>query len=155
MGGGQGAGRPALAGRDIRSLLVSDDQPTAALPPPQDGPFKHKTANKLYRWYYWVIGAVAVVLGVMIFAGNLIQANELPHCDSDRAKDTLSDVLKTNKVDAKAYDSIEQVAASDAEVSCKATLSLNPSGKLDLAWRFFWKDKDANYEITQFSQREG
>lgn len=131
---------------------MTDTQQAGQEPAPQ-GPFKGRTANRLYRWASIGLVVVGVILAILIFAGQMIESGELPDCDSDRARNTLSDVLKANDVEATAYDRIDTESTGKDEVACSAVLSLKDGGKLDLGYRFFWTDKKASYEITSWTKQ--
>jgi hypothetical protein len=132
------------------------DQPSSAepTPAPAGGPFKGRTANRLYRWASIGIGVAAVILTVLIVIGNAMESGKLPGCDSDGARDTLSDVFKANKIEATAYDTINTVSSTDEEVSCTAVLSLKDGNKLNVAYRFYFEEKQAKYEVTSLTEEK-
>ena len=102
------------------------------------------------RWIRWMQIGVGV-LGLIIFG--LIYLGEktvLPGCDSTRAKDTLSDVFNQNNVAGAKYNEIKTISTTESEVACSAKLAIEGGGTLELDYRFFWKDGDANYEITRW-----
>jgi hypothetical protein len=133
------------------------DQPPSTEPPsaPAEGPFKGRTANRFYRWASIAIGVAGVILAVIIVIGNVMEIGKLPGCDSDGARDTLSDVFKANKIEATAYDTITTVSSTDEEVTCTAVLSLKDGNKLDVAYRFYFEEKQAKYEVTSLTEEQG
>jgi uncharacterized protein YcfL len=94
-----------------------------------------------------IAGIVIAVLGVLLSAIIwLANRNTLPGCDSRRAKDTLSNVFKSNKLKPTRYDEIKTLAKSEDEVRCSATLPLSEGGQVRVDYRFFWQDSAAKIE---------
>ena len=107
------------------------------------------TVTAASRWRRFIriaglaIAGLSVLLTAIIWLAN---RNTLPGCDSQRAKDTLSDVFKTNKLNPTRYDEIKTLAKSDDEVRCSASLPLSEGGTLRVDYRFFWDDSTAKIE---------
>jgi hypothetical protein len=105
------------------------------------------TAPSRLQRYTRTAGIVIAVLGILLSA--LIwwaNRNTLPGCDSKRAKDTLSNVFKSNDLKPARYDEIKTLAKSDDEVRCSASLPLSDGGTLRVDYRFFWQDSTAKIE---------
>ena len=62
---------------------------------------------------------VLAVAGVLIYRG-LHDHFVLPECDSERAKDTLADILKQLKYQPLRYEPIKTISSSKTEVVCNA-----------------------------------
>jgi hypothetical protein len=92
------------------------------------------------------IPAVAVV-GVFIYRG-LSDRFELPTCDSDRAKHTLSDVLKQLKLEPTKYEPLKTVSSTKYETICKAVLPLPEGGFVSVDYQFYWQGDNANMRYT-------
>jgi hypothetical protein len=92
------------------------------------------------------IPAVAVV-GVFIYQG-LRDRLELPACDSDRAKHTLSDVLKQLKLEPTKYEPLKTVSSTKYETICKAVLPLPEGGFVSIDYQFYWQGDNANMRYT-------
>jgi hypothetical protein len=92
------------------------------------------------------IPAVAVV-GVFIYRG-LSDRFELPTCDSDRAKHTLSDVLKQLKLEPTKYEPLKTVSSTKYETICKAVLPLSEGGFVSVDYQFYWQGDNANMRYT-------
>ena len=75
----------------------------------------------------------------------------LPECDSDRAKRTLSDILKQLKLELSRYEPVTTVSSSKTQVVCKATLPLPDGGTVEINYSFYWQGNQANirYSVTR------
>ena len=93
-----------------------------------------------------LIGIVAVLL----YYG-LRDRFFLPECDSDRAKRTLSDILKQLKLEPSSYEPLTTVSSSKTQVVCKAVLPLPDGGKVAIDYSFYWQGSQANirYSVTR------
>jgi hypothetical protein len=93
-----------------------------------------------------LIGIVAVLL----YYG-LRDRFFLPECDSDRAKRTLSDILKQLKLEPTSYEPLTTVSSSKTQVVCKAVLPLPDGGKVAIGYSFYWQGSQANirYSVTR------
>jgi hypothetical protein len=101
-----------------------------------------------YRFMFRLIGIPAIaVAGVFIYQG-LRDRFELPACDSDRAKHTLSDVLKQLKLEPTKYEPLKTVSSSKYETICKAVLPLPESGFVSVDYQFYWQGDNANMRYT-------
>ena len=65
----------------------------------------------------------AAVAGVLLYGG-VRDRLVLPECDSSRAKNTLSDVLRQLKLEPERYEPLKTVSAGKDTVVCSATLPL-------------------------------
>lgn len=131
---------------------MTDPNPAEPAAAPQ-GPFKSRTGNRVFKWISGAIAVAAVIVAVLTFAGNMLENGQLPECDSDRARDTLSDVFQANSIEATGYDKISTEKSGEEETTCTAVLSLKGGDKLDVGYRFFFKDKKPSYEITTWNRR--
>jgi len=90
---------------------------------------------------------VVAATGFFIYYG-LRDRLALPPCDSDRAKQTLSEVLKQLKYEPKSYEPIKTVSSSSSEVVCNAALPL-PDGTTVVAdYSFYWQGSKANMRYS-------
>lgn len=94
----------------------------------------------------------AAVAGVLIYRG-LRDHFVLPQCDSDRAKHTLSDVLKELKMEPERYAPIKTVSSTKEQVVCNAVLPLPGGGSVTADYTFYWQSGKANmrYSIAKKS----
>jgi hypothetical protein len=102
----------------------------------------------------WAVRLIAIVL-IGIVAGLLYRGLHdrffLPECDSDRAKRTLSDILKQLKLEPSQYAPITTVSSSETQVVCNATLPLPDGGNVAVDYAFYWQGGQANmrYSVTR------
>ena len=94
--------------------------------------------------------AVVVAAAALLYAG-LRDRFVLPQCDSDRAKRTLTDVLKELRLEPTRYEPITTLSSSKTEVVCRAVLPLPNGGNVAIDYRFHWQGNQANmsYSIAQ------
>jgi hypothetical protein len=95
---------------------------------------------------------VLAVAGVLIYRG-LHERLVLPACDSERAKATLSDVLKQLKIEPLRYAPIKTISSSSKEVVCNALLPLADGANLNIDYSFFWQGRTAQMKYS-VSRRE-
>jgi hypothetical protein len=98
-----------------------------------------------------LIGIPAIaVAGVFIYQG-LRDRLQLPACDSDRARHTLSDVLKQLKLEPNKYEPLKTVSSTKYETICKAVLPLPEGGFVSINYQFYWQGNNANmrYQVSK------
>ena len=88
-----------------------------------------------------VYGVLAVVFGVIALV-KILTWNDLPGCDSTRAKDTLSNIFKEKKVEASRYDEINTVSKKDEEVLCTAKLTLKDNSRISINYKLFKENSE-------------
>jgi hypothetical protein len=95
------------------------------------------------------IPLIGVVAGLLYYG--LHDRFFLPECDSDRAKRTLSDILRQLKLEPSRYAPITTVSSSKTQVMCKATLPLPDGGNVAIDYSFYWQGSQANirYSVTR------
>ena len=97
-----------------------------------------------------IVGIVTTVVLVLVAAlygwSAIYNASNLPDCDSKRARDTLSDVFKANRVNASRYNEIKTLANTKEEVRCTASLAVSEGGTVSVDYRFYWEDSKAKIE---------
>ena len=76
--------------------------------------------------------------GVLIFQG-LRDRLTLPDCDSDRAKRTLSDILKEFKYEPLRDQPIKTISTSKEQVVCNAVLREPDGSAIVIDYRFYWQ----------------
>ena len=106
-----------------------------------------------YRFALRLIGIPALaVAGVLIYSG-LRDHFVLPECNSERAKHTLSDVLKELKLEPTRYQPIKTVSSSKEQVVCSAVLPLPDGSNVAVDYSFYWEGNKANmkYSISRKS----
>ncbi len=101
-----------------------------------------------YRLAFRLIGIpVIAVAGVILYRG-LRGHFVLPACDSDSAKQTLSQVLKELKLEPVRYSPITTVSSSDDKVVCNAVLPLPDGGNVVVDYTFYWQGDKASMRYS-------
>jgi hypothetical protein len=116
-------------------------------------PPSSSSPRRPYRFALRLIGIpAAAVAGVLIYRG-LRDHFVLPECDSERAKHTLSDVLKQLQLEPTRYEPITTVSSTQAQVVCKALLPLSDGANVTVDYTFYWEGSNANmkYSISRKS----
>jgi hypothetical protein len=90
----------------------------------------------------------AVAVGAVLLFNGTRDRFSLPECDSDRAKQTLSEVLKQLKYEPVRFEPIKTVSASKSEVICSAVLPLPDGANVVLDYSFYWQGGKANMKYT-------
>ena|ERR1700733_554657 len=106
-----------------------------------------------YRFALRLIGIpAAAVAGVLIYRG-VHDRFVLPECDSERAKHTLSDVLKQLQLEPTRYEPIATVSSTKDQVVCKAVLPLPDGANVAVDYTFYWEggNADMKYSISRKS----
>jgi hypothetical protein len=95
------------------------------------------------------LAAVAgiVIIAVLLYRG-LRDRFFLPECDSERAKQTLADVLKQLKLEPVRYEPITIVSSSKTQVVCNATLPLPDGGSVAVDYSFYWQGSQASMKYS-------
>ena len=75
----------------------------------------------------------------------------LPECDSERAKQTLAEVLKQLQLEPTRYEPIKTVSTSKDQVVCNAVLPLPDGGNVVADYTFYWQGStaDMRYSISR------
>jgi hypothetical protein len=101
-----------------------------------------------YRLIFRLIGIpIIAVAGVILyrgFEGRFV----LPVCDSDRAKQTLAEVLKELKLEPTRYAPITTVSSSKDKVVCNAVMPLPDGGNVVADYTFYWQGDKANMRYS-------
>jgi hypothetical protein len=102
----------------------------------------------------WAVRLIAIplisIIAALLYRG-LHDRFFLPACDSDRAKQTLVDVLKQLKLEPSRYTPLTTVSSSQTQVVCNATLPLPDGGNVVIDYSFYWQGSRANmrYSVTR------
>ena len=101
-----------------------------------------------YRLALRLIGIpAAAVAGVLIYS-SLRDRLVLPECDSERAKHTLADVLKTLNMEPTRYEPIKTISSSKDQVVCNAVLPLPDGAQVAIDYTFYWQGGTANMKYS-------
>lgn len=101
-----------------------------------------------YRFALRLIGIpAAAVAGVLIYSG-LRDRFVLPECDSARAKQTLSEILKQLQLEPVRYEPIKTVSSSKEQVVCNAVLPLADGADVVADYTFYWQGNKASMKYS-------
>src|SRR5580658_10583320 len=89
--------------------------------PPPSSPGGRSVPRKSYRFVLRLLGIpILAVCGVFMYRG-VHDRVVLPECDSDRAKNSLAEILKQLKLEPTTYAPIKTVSSTKNDVVCSAT----------------------------------
>jgi hypothetical protein len=97
---------------------------------------------------------VIVIIAALLYHG-LRDRFFLPECDSERAKQTLADVLKQLKLEPVRYEPITTVSSSKTQIACNATLPLPDGGSVAIDYSFYWQGSQANMKYSVARRSDG
>jgi hypothetical protein len=130
---------------------MADDNPPPLrarrwTPPPDID--RRSSPRKSYRFVVRLLGIpIVAVIGVFIYSG-IRNRIVLPDCDSDRAKNSLADVLQQFKYEPTTYAPIKTVSATKDQVLCSASLPLPDGGYVAVDFTFYWEGDKANMKYS-------
>jgi len=125
-------------------MTDQNSPPAPAAPEPAKPPAR----NRILHWVRIVI-AVVILGNFAIYAINkFVTRNDLSGCDSEEAKNGLSDVFTSKSVQAKRYNEIKTVSTSKEEVLCTASLTLEDESILEIDYRLYFENKGQMVQIT-------
>ena len=101
----------------------------------------------LRAWMTFLAVIIALVALIKLY-DTFANFGKLPKCDAQRTKDTLSDLNKSNQVNASSYNFIKPISASDTEVICTASLALRDGGTLEYDYRIYKEGSGVKVQIT-------
>jgi len=95
-----------------------------------------------------LIGIPALAIaGVLVYRG-VQDRFTLPACDSTRARDTVSGVLKEFKVEPLRDEPIKTISSDKDQISCTVELPLTDGGNLNIDYTFFWQGNTAQMKYS-------
>ena len=130
---------------------MADDSPPPLrarrwAPPPDID--RRSSPRKSYRFVLRLLGIpIVAVIGVFIYSG-IRNRIVLPDCDSDRAKNSLADVLQQFKYEPTTYAPIKTVSATKDQVLCSALLPLPDGGYVAVDFTFYWEGDKASMKYS-------
>ena len=115
-------------------------------PPPTSD--RRSSPHRSYRFLIRLIGIPAVaVAGVFIYNG-LRDRLVLPACDSSRAKNTLSEILKQLKLEPVRLEPLNTVSSTQQQVVCSALLPLPDGANVAVDYSFYWQGSNATMKYS-------
>jgi hypothetical protein len=138
---------------------MPDDPPQKSSAPIRarrwSGPASPPRRPRPYRFALRLIGIpAAAIAGVLIYRGARDRF-ELPQCDSDRARHTLSNILKEMKLEPVRFAPIKTVSSTKEQVVCSAVLPLPDGASVAADYSFYWDGGSANMKYSIARQASG
>jgi hypothetical protein len=133
---------------------MADDSPAKPSPPIRARRWSRPPLLRPARPYRLALRLIgipaAAVVGVLIYRG-LHDHFVLPECDSNRAKQTLADVLKELRLVPTRYEPITTVSSTKDRVVCNAVLPLPDGATVALDYTFYWDGGTVHmkYSVTR------
>ena len=95
-----------------------------------------------------LLGLPALAVAALMIYDGLRDRLTLPACDSERAKETLAEVVKQLKLEPVRYEPIKTVSSSKEEVVCNAVLPLPDGAHVVVDYSFYWQGGKANMKYS-------
>jgi hypothetical protein len=137
---------------------MADDNPPPLrarrwTPPPSVA--GRSSPRKSYRFALRLLGIpILAVAGVFIYSG-IRDRLVLPECDSDRAKKSLTEVLKELNYAPTKYEPITTVSTTKDQVVCSAVLPLPDGSSIAADFTFYWQGDKANMKYSVARKTSG
>jgi hypothetical protein len=112
---------------------------TRATPSPRSG-------NR--RLAFRLLGLPVVAFAGVYLYNGLQNYLVLPKCDSERAKQSLAEVLKQLKLEPARYEPIKTISSSKDEIVCNAVMPLPDGGNVAVDYTFYWQGNKANMKYS-------
>lgn len=127
------------------------DKPPAPIRARRWSPASRKPHSP-YRTIVRLLGIPVLAVAAVILYRGLRERLVLPDCDSDTAKQTLSQVLKELKLEPVRYAPITTVSSSKDQVVCNATMPLPNGDSVVADYTFYWQGNTADMRYTVHRQ---
>lgn len=111
-----------------------------------------QAARKGPKWLRYLLYFFAAITALVTIAGlidKVTSVGHLPACDAQTTRDTLSDFNKENKFNASKYNFIRNLAKSDTEITCTASLALKGGGNVEYDYRITKEGGAVKVKITE------
>jgi hypothetical protein len=132
--------------------MVSDQASNATGSEPP-APSDVKRTAPWVRWLSRAVMVVSAIFAVLMIIGTIMQAGQLPKCDANTVKDSLSDFNKKNQFNASHYNFIRETARTESEATCKANLALRAGGTAEYDFRIYKEDTKTMIAFGEVSRQ--
>jgi hypothetical protein len=136
---------------EMRLQMTTENTPPKK-PPPSRGSNRWAAATsspyRPYRFAFRLIGIPIIAVAAVFIYRGLRDHFVLPECDSERAKQTLSEVFKQLKFEPLRYQPIKTISVSKDEVVCNAVLPLPDGASVVADYTFYWQGNKANMKYS-------
>jgi hypothetical protein len=101
-----------------------------------------------YRFAFRLVGIPIIAVAAVFIYRGLRDHFVLPQCDSQRARQTLSEVLQQLQLQPLRYQPIKTISVGKEEVVCNATLPLPDGATVVADYSFYWQGNKANMKYS-------
>jgi hypothetical protein len=141
----------AVSGPDVSGTSFDNNARSSVAPPPEtaraDAPAKPQ--SRLMKWLQLTVGVVLLAVIVLVGLARFITRNDLPVCNSQTARDILSNIFQSKKLEVKRYDDIRTTATTDAMISCTAFMTMMDDHRAEIDYQItFIEDQKVQVQIT-------
>lgn len=142
----------AASGQESPSAGTPDRSPASsaavASAGPETGPAA-KPPSGLMKWIKLAVGVILLIVIVLVGLARFLTRNELPGCGSQTARDLLSNIFQSKKIEVKRYDDIKTNSTTEAMVTCTAFMTMMNDHRAEIDYQItFLADKDVEVRIT-------
>lgn len=106
-----------------------------------------------YRMAFRLLGIPVIAVGAVFLYRGAMTHFALPDCDSETAKQTLSEVLKQLKLEPVRYAPIKTISTSKTEVVCNATMPLPNGDSVVADYTFYWQASTTFWQGNKANMR--
>ena len=112
-------------------------------------PFKSR------RLAFRLIGIPVLAVAAVFLYRGVRDRVVLPQCDSERARQTLSDVLKQLKLEPTKYEPLNTVSSTKDQAVCSAVLPLPDGATVAVDYTFYWQGNNAAMKYSVVRKAAG
>jgi hypothetical protein len=108
-----------------------------------------KPQSRLMKGLQLAVGVVLLSVVVLVGVARFMTRNDLPACNSQTARDILSNIFQSKKVEVKRYDDIKTNGTTEAVVTCTAFMTMMDDHRAEIDYRIsFVEDQKVQVQIT-------
>ena len=130
---------------------MADDNVSAAPSAPvpsQRGRRRTTPANRRRRLIFRLLALPILAGAVFLLFNGLRDYLELPQCDSDHAKDWLSQALQPFNFGPPRYETIKTISSTKQEIVCNAVVVLPNGSNIAVDYSFYWSGSKVNMRYS-------
>jgi hypothetical protein len=105
-------------------------------------------ANRRRRLIFRLLALPILAGAAFLLFNGLRDYVELPQCDSNHAKDWLSQALQPFQFNPTGYESIKTISSTKQEVACNAVLALPNGSSVAVDYSFYWSGSKVNMRYS-------
>jgi hypothetical protein len=142
----------AVPGPEASGASFNNAGGSSVAQPPNTAPSEApaKPQSRFMKWLQLTVGVGLLAVIALVFLARFVTRNDLPACNSQTARDILSNIFQSRKVEVKRYDDIKTTSTTDAMVSCTAYMTMLNDNKAEIDYQItFIEDQKVQVKITQ------